>query len=242
MMLLYETESDFNVLSVYEDNKGVRYLRVGKGWELHSGYDPKHWVLQEPEQNYWNYFLLIPHLKKVKRVLLLGLAAGTMARQYAHFYPSVEIDGVEIDGEIVKIGREYFALRNKNLKVFVEDAEEYVEKCRKKYDAIVLDTFTGGNLDKKFLNVEFFGKLKGLLREGGMVVANYCSDMGVPYLIKRATTKHFKHMSRVPNPGTYNYILFASDKKISFDGVVLEVDEELKELAQYCKKKVILDK
>ena len=105
MKLLYETESEFNKLSVFEE-KEIRYLKIGKGWELHSSYDPENWVLQPATENYWNYFLVLPAMHKVKKVLILGLGAGTTARQYAHFYPSIEIDGVEIDGEIVKIGRE----------------------------------------------------------------------------------------------------------------------------------------
>ena len=41
---------------------------------------------------------------------MLGTAAGTTARAYAHYFPDTEIDAVEIDGELLDIGRRYFDL------------------------------------------------------------------------------------------------------------------------------------
>ena len=54
-------------------------------------------------------------------LLAAGLAGGTTARQFTEIFGPIPIDGVEIDPEIVEVGREYFAMNQPNLNVIVED-------------------------------------------------------------------------------------------------------------------------
>ena len=65
--------------------------------------------------NYWDGFLVLPFAgsrrRRRARVAILGNAAGTMARAYGHYFPSTQIDAVEIDPELTEIGRRYFDLR-----------------------------------------------------------------------------------------------------------------------------------
>ena len=53
MKLLYETQSPFGKIRVYEDDDGKRYLRLGKGTEIHSMYDPDHVLVPVFEESYW---------------------------------------------------------------------------------------------------------------------------------------------------------------------------------------------
>jgi len=46
--------------------------------------------------------------QQVKRMAILGLAAGTTARQATAVYGPIPIDGYEIDEKVVDIGRRFF--------------------------------------------------------------------------------------------------------------------------------------
>jgi hypothetical protein len=47
-----------------------------------------------------------------RRVLMLGSAAGSVARAFGHYLPRTRFDAVEIDPELTELGRRYFDLRN----------------------------------------------------------------------------------------------------------------------------------
>jgi spermidine synthase len=60
------------------------------------------------------------------RVLILGLAGGTIARQISHYYGgsrALAIDGVELDPTVLEAGRRHFGLGEiRGLAVHVSDA------------------------------------------------------------------------------------------------------------------------
>ncbi|MFQ5621218.1 MAG: spermidine synthase [Candidatus Nanoarchaeia archaeon] len=243
MELVYETKSDKTWIRVYEEPGGVRYLRLGKGTEIHSTYDPKQVLIEVLEESYWNYFCILPHLTEVKEVLLLGVAAGTVARQYQEYYPDVHIDGVEIDGDIVRVAKEYMGLNVDNLMVHEADGIEFLENCDKKYDIVILDAFKGGNLNTEFLTIKVFENIKRCLRHNGLFVTNYFEQLSVPYLVKRATSKVFEHMVRIPIPGTYNYIVVASDMEVDMKKPAREIKEpQLRRIARYVAENFVVDR
>ena len=243
MHLVYETKSSKTWIRVYEEPSGIRYLRLGKGSEIHSTYDPDDVLIEVIEESYWNYFCLIPYLADVKSVLLLGVAAGTVARQYQKFFPEIKIDGVEIDAEIVRVAREHMGLDVTNLNVIEADGIEFVKTCTKKYDVVILDAFKGGNINTDFLTLEVFKNIKNCLRDGGLLVTNYFEQLAVPYLVKRSTGAVFAHMMRLPIPGTYNYIVVASDVELDMKKPAREIkDEKLRRIARYVAENFIEDR
>src|SRR6478735_1480713 len=108
--LVYETESQYNYIQVLEDN-GRYLLALNEGHAIHSIYDPNSLLTGGP----WDYFMAAPlfnegvNATSVKDALFIGLAGGTAARQIADAYPGVQIDGVEIDPEVAKFAKKYFA-------------------------------------------------------------------------------------------------------------------------------------
>jgi spermidine synthase len=58
----------------------------------------------------------------VERIALLGLAAGTSARQASVVYPQAQVDGYEIDPEIVEVGPRVVWDELTLLSVYTEDA------------------------------------------------------------------------------------------------------------------------
>ena len=122
--MVYETESAYNYIQVLEKD-GFTYLRLNEGQGVHSIYHPTILNYNGP----WEQVLVAPYFNappytpdQVKRIAILGLAAGTAARDASLVYGGIPIDGYEIDGEIVKVARRYFDMNQSNLNVFVQDA------------------------------------------------------------------------------------------------------------------------
>ena len=109
--LIYEKESAYNYIQVLEFGE-FRFLRLNEGQGMHSIYNPNQYFYGGP----WSQVLVGPFfnpeakLDDVKRIALIGLAAGTSARQASVALPQAKVDGIEIDPEIVEIGRGYFGM------------------------------------------------------------------------------------------------------------------------------------
>lgn len=77
--------------------------------------------------------------RPVRSILILGLGAGTVARQCRAIFPLASIVGVDIDKKVVSIAYRHFDLRTTNLEVVVDSGEHYLRKTRRKFDAIIDD-------------------------------------------------------------------------------------------------------
>ena len=90
--LRYDGESAYNYIQVQEDAAGYRYLYLNEGQGVHSQW-------HETEIFYggtWDYFLAAPyfnappfHADRVASLMLIGLAAGTIPRQYNAIYGDI---------------------------------------------------------------------------------------------------------------------------------------------------------
>lgn len=94
-----------------------------------------------------------------KRVLILGYGAGIIAR----FFPNSEIVGIEIDPEMISIGKKYFPSR---ANIILSDAKNIPAG---KFDLIVVDIYTGKEFPQFFETIPFLETLK---KKGSKVVFN----------------------------------------------------------------------
>ncbi len=100
--MIYETESSYNYLQVLESNQ-YRVLRMNEGQGMHSVYHPTlldyygpwEMVLVAP---YFNAYPYLP--ENVKSMAIVGLAAGTTARQATAIYGSHPNRRFEIDQKV----------------------------------------------------------------------------------------------------------------------------------------------
>src|SRR4030043_180568 len=109
---IYERESAYNYIQVIEMN-GYRYLRLNEGQGIHS-------IWNSTDLNYggpWQEFLVAPFfntspykVSQVKNMAIIGLAAGTVARQATEVFGNIPIDGFELDPAIIFIVQKYFLI------------------------------------------------------------------------------------------------------------------------------------
>jgi spermidine synthase len=123
----------------------------------------------------WDAFLALPPLlgRPLERVAILGNAAGTTARALGVYYPDAEIDGVELDPAVSRVGRRYFGLEdNPRLTVHDADARPFLRRTDQRYDLIIVDAYHQPYVPFYLATREFFGLVRERLAPGGIVALN----------------------------------------------------------------------
>jgi spermidine synthase len=125
------------------------------------------WALASP-------ILLLPR-NRPRRVLLLGLAAGSVGHAIRALDPDAEIVGVEWDREVLRVARRSFGLDRLGIELVVGDALEYLRHERGRFDLIVEDLFVGPSRSVRkpdWLLGEGYRLIRRRLRPRGYVVSN----------------------------------------------------------------------
>ncbi|MBQ9480663.1 MAG: fused MFS/spermidine synthase [Clostridia bacterium] len=175
--LVYEGESVYNYLQIY-DSANARYFSTNVLFGVQS--------MQMKDGGltggYYDYDLAAPLMAGIKEtenpedfdILILGLATGTFATQCLKYYGNVNVEGVEIDGKIAKLAREYFNLPDA-VKVTVSDGRAYIfsgEGKNKKYDVILVDAYQDITIPFQMSSKEFFTLVSERLKENGVIALN----------------------------------------------------------------------
>jgi spermidine synthase len=211
---VFEAESSYNYIQVLEYD-GTRYLRLNEGQGVHSEYNPDTLAYGGP----WQQFLVGPFFyadrepASVTRVGIVGLAAGTSARQADAVFPEVTIDGWEIDPKIVEVGRTYFDMNLPNLNVYVQDGRWGLEQSQEKYDLIIVDAYRPPYIPPHLTTQEFFQIAADHLKPDGALAINVGRAPGDRRLIDGLATTIgtiFPSIYVMDIPGTFNSILYAT--------------------------------
>jgi spermidine synthase len=167
--LLFEDESRFQFIQVVERD-GARRLYLDEGLATHSVWRRNDVLTGGVWDTYLAVAALLPRLE---RVAMLGNAAGTAARAFAHFYPGVRMDGVELDPAVSKAGRRYFGMGQiPGLEVHDMDARTYLRQTDRRYDLIVVDAYRPPYVPFYLATSEFFDLVRKHLNPGGIVALN----------------------------------------------------------------------
>ena len=174
--LIHEETSFHQYIGVVERSDGRRLLHLNEGVAVHSVWRADA-VLTG---GVWDAFLALPPLlgRPLERVAILGNAGGTTARALGVYYPDAEIDGVELDPAVSRIGRRYFGMEdNPRLTVHDVDARPFLRASDERYDLIVVDAYRQPYVPFYLATREFFRLVREHLAPGGIVALNVA---GVP--------------------------------------------------------------
>ena len=216
MTLLYEKDSAYNLIQIVEDQDGMRYLLLNEGQGYHTQW--------HPEQLYygrtWSYFLVAPYFNPpqfqpddVQRVAIIGLAGGTIARQYTAVYDDIPIDGIEIDPAIVAASREYLGMTMPNLNVIIQDGRYGFNQLDERYSVVGIDAYRVPYVPWHLTTVEFFQEIERKLTDDGVVVINVGRTPQDRRLIETMTAtllEVFPTVHSMDVPDSLNTILVAT--------------------------------
>jgi spermidine synthase len=169
--LLHEETSYHQYIQVVEKPDGRRLLYLNEGVAVHSVWRPDS-VLTG---GVWDAFLALPPLlgRPFERVAILGNAAGTTARALSTYYPGIEIDGVELDPAVSRVGRRWFEMgETPRLTVHDADARPFLRSTDERYDLVVVDAYHQPYVPFYLATREFFRLVRDRLTPGGIVALN----------------------------------------------------------------------
>ncbi len=217
---IFETESAYNYIEVLEVN-GYRMLRLNDGQGVHSMYHPDVLFYGGP----WEQFLVGPLFnptfapQNIARIAIVGLAAGTTARQAAVVYPQAQVDGYEIDPKIVEVANRYFDMASlPNLNVFVQDGRYGLAHSPHHYDLIAVDAYRPPYIPWHMTTREFFQIAVERLSEDGVLVINVGRAPNDRRLIADLSATIGALLPAVyvmDLPGTFNSMVFATRQPTS---------------------------
>ena len=194
-------------------HEGNRFLFVDQA--IQTSITPQGRALEK-----YTYFLasrLLLARPEATHAALIGLGGGGIV-------PLLETQGmktdcVDLSPRIVDCARSHFGFDQPREMVHVMDGRVFLKQRPGRYDAVILDVFTGDRLAYSLCSVEGLRTAKSALASGGMLAMNTWgvnAEKGRPNLvgaaIKATLEKVFGHVLAVPAAG--NLLFFASDAPI----------------------------
>ena len=221
--LIYETDSAYNYIQVIRQGEEI-VLKLNEGEGIQSTYKPD----QVLTGYFYDYFLLAPffrrqeHRSTVDSLCVIGLAAGTTARQYSATFGSIPIDGVEIDPAVVDAGQRYFDMNLPNLEIIVEDGRYFLAHSQRHYDVILVDAYNPPYIPFQLTTAEFFREVDDHLTPDGVLAINVArTEIDYALVNAIASTLHTVYPSVyvMDMLGNLNSIVLASRQPTALDVV-----------------------
>lgn len=226
---VFETESTYNYIEVLELGE-YRYLRLNDGQGVHSEYHPSELFYGGP----WEQFLVGPFfneaplkIQQIERIAIVGLAAGTSARQATAVFGAVSIDGYEIDSKIVQVGRDYFEMTMPNLNVHITDGRWGLEHSPYQYSLIIVDAYRPPYIPPNLTTREFFGIVHEHLAPNGVLAINIgrtADDRRLINDLAATIGEHFASIYVMDIPYTFNSILYATKAETRVENLYTNLD------------------
>jgi len=116
-----------------------------------------------------------PNLQSpISNLLLIGAAAGTVPGLYTEIYGSVPITGVELDPQILAVGRDYFGATWPNYTQAAADGRRWLAQQGNdaRFDVIAVDAYRPPYIPFHLTTVEFFELVRDHLAKDGVVAVN----------------------------------------------------------------------
>ena len=113
---------------------------------------------------------------KTDRILLAGLVGGTIFPAIKPMRKST-LDCVDLSSAVIEQYKKFFYPVIKNsidpnlsINIYNIDLDSYVDKCKKKYNTIMIDCFKAEGIDESIFTV--FDKLPKILKNDGRIIIN----------------------------------------------------------------------
>jgi spermidine synthase len=227
---IYQGESAYNYIQVVQRGD-TRYLLLNEGQGIHSIYNPN--SLQS--SGTWDYFLLAPYFnpapystQRLKRVAIVGLAGGTIARSYSTIFGPVPIDGIEIDPKIVDVGKKYFDMNESNLNVIIADGRAALANSPYHYNVVAIDAFRVPYIPWHLTTREYFLDVRDHLTSDGVLAINVGhtpDNHDLVDAIARTAQTVFPSVHVIDVSGSFNSIVYATIQPTSFSNLQANITD-----------------
>jgi spermidine synthase len=167
--VVYAKDTRYHRLLVTEDEE-TRYLRFDNSFQS-AMYRTQPFRTRFRYTDYLD--LGLAYNPDSRRVLFVGLGGGSAPKRMWRDFPSLDLQVVELDPDVVDVAYSWFALpRNPRLRVDVEDGRRWLARHDARWDVIVVDAFYSDSIPFHLTTVEFLELARERLAPGGVIVTN----------------------------------------------------------------------
>ncbi|CAI8589663.1 unnamed protein product [Vicia faba] len=173
--ILTSVKTDYNDIMIV-DTPNSRMLLLDSSHNVHSIlYKDRKWT-----NSYWDEFASLPAIVPKGPIAILGLGGGTAAHLMLELWPSLQLEGWEIDDILIDKARDYFGLSNLEkttedggiLNVHIGDVFVPSEDLHRRYAGIVVDLFSDGKVLPQLQEVSTWLELRDRLMANGRFMVN----------------------------------------------------------------------
>lgn len=107
-----------------------------------------------------------------KRILVIGLGGGSLAKFCHRHLPRARITAVEIDPTVIAMGAQFGVTADERLAIHQADAADFLPATQADTDVLLLDAFDRDGIAPSLSNPAFFEAARRRLRPNGLLVAN----------------------------------------------------------------------
>jgi predicted membrane-bound spermidine synthase len=163
----FRGNSHFGMLQVIQRPDGCRYYM--NDFLVQDTYDP------ERKQSISHFTYMLSGLARasttnISDVLCIGLGIGIVPMEFAN--EGAKVDVAEINPAVIPVAARYFDFQPEKMNITIDDGRHFLNRCRKHYDAVILDAFLGDSSPSHLFTKEAFASIQKVLRPGGVLVIN----------------------------------------------------------------------
>ena len=192
------------------DRSGVRSLHIGTDTIQSSMRLARPNDLELAYTRSMMAFLLFN--ERPRRVLMVGLGGGSLAKFVYHRMPETVTEVVEINPQVVAIARRLFAVPAADTRLIVRvcDGAEFVAGEGSGYGAILVDGYAGDLQAEALSSREFYENCRRRLDAGGVLVVNlWGSDRRFDHNLERIRAAFPAGALCLPAEKPGNIVVFA---------------------------------
>jgi spermidine synthase len=167
--MLYEKDSFYHNIRVGEEGR-TRYMYFDNTYQSAMLLDDP-WKIELTCIRYMALALALQ--PEPKRAVNVGLGGGSFSKRLARDYADVLVDGVDIDPDVVDVGRRFFEVPDEpRLRLHSVDGRRFIQEADGSFDLVFLDAYNADTIPFHLTTREFYREVESRLAPGGVVVSN----------------------------------------------------------------------
>jgi len=137
-----------------------------------------------------------------KRIAMIGLGGGSLAKYCYRYLPQTEITAVEINPDVIALRNEFsIPADDARFKVLLGDGAVFVTDATRQSDVLIVDGFDAGGLPAQLSSQQFYDDCFASLADSGIMVVNLWSSY----------TPYDKCLARIQNSFAGNLVIIDAE-------------------------------
>ena len=193
---------------------GVRYLHFSVDWIQGAMRIARPWALElDYTREMMACLLLRPEAEWPRRVLLIGLGAGSQVKFLFRHRPQAQLTVVEINAQVVAAARQHFKLPedDQRLRILIDDGVHYVQSATESFDLILVDGFDAKGRAGPLDTQPFYEACRTRLESDGIMAVNLLGhSRGIRSSLVRIQAAFENRTLALPSCDAGNTVVFAT--------------------------------